>query len=188
MLYHVIRRSSHNNTNFSNKSASNYKNGSIPKLMPRYHYSRNTPNTTTSSTESFFPRHHSNVQSAKPTMTATTTSNSNNNHNNQYSYGSFKSSFIPLVTNIRTMTPNKREFIPIPITREDGTSITNNPIRSIPITFISDTNSSPMTATNNNNNNNNTINTNSNNGNNINPKPHYTSKFLCYKFIRTIIN
>jgi hypothetical protein len=147
MLYHVIRRSSHNNTNFSNKSTSKYKYGSVPQLMPRYHYSRTAPNSATASSESFFPRHHFNGQSTKPIMTPTTTSN--NNNNNQYSYGSLKSTFIPLVTNTRTMTPNKREFIQIPITREDGTSTTNNSLRSVPITFISETTSLPSTANNN---------------------------------------
>jgi hypothetical protein len=162
MLYHVIRRSPHNNRNFSYKSTSNYKNGSIPQLMPRYHYSRNAPNSATVSSESFFPRHQFNGQLSKPTMTATTTSN-NNDNNNQYSYGSFKSTFIPLVTNIRTMTPNKREFIQIPVTREDGISTTNNPIRSVPITFISET--TPLSST-----------ANNNNGN-TSSKPHYTSKY-----------
>jgi hypothetical protein len=161
MLYHVIRRSPHNNTNFSKKSPSNYKNGSIPQLMPRYHYSRIAPNSATASSESFFPRHHLNGQPFKPTMTTTTTSN-NNNTNNQYAYGSFKSQFIPLVTNIRTMTPSRREFIQIPIIREDGTTTTNNPIRAIPITFITETN--PLSSTGNNNN------------GNTNSRPHYTSK------------
>jgi hypothetical protein len=164
MLYHVIRRSSHNNTNFSNKSASNYKNGSIPLLMPRYHYSRIAPNSATTSSVSFFPRHYFNGQSSKPIMTTTTTSNNNNNNNNNpYSYGPFKSTFIPLVTNIRTMTPNKREFIQIPITREDGTSTTNNQIRPIPITILSETNSSSANV--------------HNNSGRTSPKPHYTSKY-----------
>jgi hypothetical protein len=163
MLYHVIRRSSHNNTNFSNKSPSSYKSGSVPQLMPRYHYSRIAPNSATASSESFFPRHHFNGQSTKPIMTTTTS----NNNNNQYSYGPLKSTFIPLVTNSRTMTPNKREFIQIPITREDGistTTLTNNPIRSVPITFISETTSLPSTANNNNN-------------GNITPKLNYASKY-----------
>jgi hypothetical protein len=166
MLYHVIRRSSHNNTNFSKQPTSNYKNGSILKLMPRYHYSRNAPNSAIASSESFFPRHQLNGQSFKPSMMATTTSNNNNNNNNQYSYGSFKSTFIPLVTNIRTMTPNKREFIQIPIIREDGIPTTNNPIRAVPITFINETNSLSPTPNNNNNNNGNT-----------NSRPHYNSKY-----------
>ena len=62
------------------------------------------------------------------------------------------------------MTPNRREFIQIPITREDGTTISNNAIRSVPITFISETTPLPNTTTN------------SNNGH-INSKPQYTSMF-----------
>jgi hypothetical protein len=103
------------------------------------------------------------------TATTTTTSNNNNNNNNNNnqnsSYGSFKSTVIPLVTNNRTMTSNKREFIQIPVTREDGTSITttNNQTRSVPITFISETNRlSPI----------------ANKNGNISPKPSFTSKFL----------
>jgi hypothetical protein len=149
MVYHVIRRSPHN-------SSSDYQNGSISQLMPRYHYSKITPSNATASSESFFPRQHLNGQSTKPLMTATTTSN--NNNNNQYSYGSFKSTFIPLVTNIRTMTPNKREFIQIPITREDGTTIPNNALRTVPVTFISETTPLPTTT----------------NGNSS-PKPSYTN-------------
>jgi hypothetical protein len=171
MLYHVIRRSSHNNNilDSSNKISSDYQNGSISPLMPRYHYSKIAPNNATASSESFFPRHHLNGQSSKPQMTATTTSNNNNNnnHNNQYLYGSFKSTFIPLVTNIRSMTPNKREFIQIPITREDGTTISNSPLRSVPVTFISESTPLPSTT----------------NGN-ASPKPSYTSKHQMNKFFK----
>jgi hypothetical protein len=153
MVYHVIRRA-------PNHSSSDYQNGSISKLMPRYHYSKIAPSSATTSSESFFPRQLSNGQSSKPLMTATTTSNNNNNNNNnQYPYGSFKSTFIPLVTNIRTMTPNKREFIQIPITREDGSTISNSPLRTVPVTFISEAMPLPPTT----------------NGNS-NPKPSYTSK------------
>lgn len=180
MLYHVIRRSPHNNNNNTNKnnginspnnSTSSYKNGTIPLLMSRFHYSKvNTPHSATSSTESFFPRQQFNGQSTKSNMTnaaasMTTTSNNNNNPN---LYSSFKSTFIPLVTNIRTMTPNKREFIQIPITREDGTLISNNAIRSVPITFISETTPLPTTTTTN-------YNNNSYNGSTTYSKPHYTS-------------
>ncbi|CAF2546132.1 unnamed protein product [Rotaria sp. Silwood2] len=158
MLYHVIRRPPNNNTNFSNKSTSNHKSRSLLKLMPRYHYSRIAPHSATTSSESFFPRQNSNLYSSKPTVTTTATSN-NNNYN--YSPGLFKSTFIPLVTNTRTMTPHKREFIQIPITREDGTSTTNNSIHSIPVTFISET-TALSSATN-------------DNSSKTSTKPHYTN-------------
>ncbi len=137
--------------------------------MPRYHYSKIPPNGLTSSSESFFPRPHLNGQSSKPLMTTTTTSD-NNNNNNQSSYSSFKSTFIPLVANIRAMTPNKREFIQIPITREDGTLLTNNAIRSIPITFVAG--KPAITSTTN------------NNSGNTSAKPQYTSKYQINQFLR----
>lgn len=163
MLYRVIRRPSYNNntTSSANPSPSNYENGSSPKLMPRYHYSKIAPSSATSSAESFFPRYHSNGQSSQPLM-ATTTSNNSNNHNLHYLSGSFKSTFVPLVTNIRTTTPNKREIIQIPITREDGTTISSNPLRAVPITFVGDT--TPLSSTAN------------SNGGNTSPKALYTSE------------
>ncbi|CAF1128851.1 unnamed protein product [Rotaria sp. Silwood1] len=126
--------------------------------MPRYHYSRIAPHSATTSSESFFQRQNSNGQSSKPLVTATTTSN---NHNNNYSSGLFKSTFIPLVTNTRAMTAHKREFIQIPITREDGTSVTNNSVHSIPVTFISETTALSSTT--------------NDNSRNTSPKPHYTN-------------
>jgi hypothetical protein len=133
--------------------------------MPRYHYSRTIPNSATnnSHSDSIFTRNHFDT---KPMMTAaTTTTTNNNNHHHPNSYGSFKSTIIPLVTNNRIATPNKREFIQIPITREDGTSSTvNNQTRSVPISFISETNAVPPTGNNNNNN------------GNISPRPTFTSK------------
>ncbi|CAF1003314.1 unnamed protein product [Rotaria sordida] len=115
--------------------------------MPRYQYSRIAPHSATTSSESFFQRQNSNGQSSKPIVTATTTSN-NNNHT--YSSGLFKSTFIPLVTNTRIMTPHKREFIQIPVTREDGTSTLNNTFHSIPVTFISETTTLSSTTNDNN--------------------------------------
>ena len=164
MVYHVIRRPLYNPNNSLNLSPSNSEDESSNKLMPRYHYSKFTPNSATASAESFFPRQHLNGQSSKPILTATTsTTNNNNNHNaNQYSHGSLKSSFVPLVTNFRTMTPSKRDFIQIPVTREDGTTISSNPLRSVPITFMSETTPLPSM-------------TNSNSGN-TSPKPLFTSK------------
>jgi len=162
MLYHDLRRHSHNNIYSSNQSPSNYESESIQELMPRYHYSRTASNNATPKSDSFFPRHYSNNQSSKPVMTATTASNNSNNanNNNQYSYGPLKSTFIPLVTNSRTIIPDKREFVDIPIKREDGTSTTNNSIRHLPVQFISETISLP-----------------SNNNGNTSPKPPYTSKY-----------
>lgn len=160
MVYHVIRRPLYNNHNSLNQSASNSEDELATKLMPRYHYSKLTPNSPTASAESFFPRQQLNGQSSKSSMT--TSAASANNNNNQYSYASLKSSFVPLVTNFRTMTPSKRDFIQIPITREDGSTISSNPLRSVPITFMNENTSSPST-------------TNSNNGN-TSPKPLYTSK------------
>jgi len=159
MLYHVIRRPSYNsNTSSFKPPPSNYETESREKLMPRYHYSKITPSSPTTSSESFFPRQHFNGQSSKPSMT--TTSN-HNNHNDQYPYGSFRSTFIPLVTNLRMMTPNKREFIQIPVTREDGTTTPNNPLRSVPITFVNETGSTASTT--------------NSNGGITNLKPQYTS-------------
>lgn len=164
MLYHVIRRPPHSHTNSSNKSATNQKNRSLLNLMPRYHYSRIAPHSASTSSESFFHRQNSNRQSSKPIPTITTTSNNNNNHNNnnQYSSGVFKSTFIPLVTNSRLMTPNKREFIQIPVAKEDGTS-TNNTMHSVPVTYISETTALPSTTT--------------DNSRNTTSKPNYTSKY-----------
>jgi hypothetical protein len=174
MLYHVIRRPLHSNTtNSSNQSRNNQRTGSVPPsttLMPRYHYSRIPPNSVTNnSSDSILTRNHTDGNILKPSMTATTTTtsnNNNNNHNNNQNStsGSFKSTIIPLVTNNRTITPNKREFIQIPITREDGTSIiTNNQTRSVPITFINEQNSSSPSA---------------NKNGNTSPKPSFTSKLL----------
>ena len=152
MVYHVVRRPLQTNTTNSSQQS---RGGSVPPsmLMPRYHYSRAIPNSATNN--------HS--DSIKPTMTATTITNNQPN-----SYGSFKSTIIPLVTNNRTQTPtpnNKREYIQIPITRDDGTSSTiNNQTRSVPISFISETNAVPPTGNNNNNN------------GNISPRPTFTSK------------
>ncbi len=163
MLYHVIRRPlRRNTTNSSNQTKTNQRTGSVQpsSLMPRYHYSRIVPNN---SSESILTPNHFNGNILKPSMTATTTTTSNNNYQNS-PYGSFKSTIIPLVTNNRTPTPNKREFIQIPITREDSTSIiTNNQTRSVPITFINETN--PLSPT-------------ANKNGNISPKPTFTSKFL----------
>ena len=152
MVYHVVRRPLQTNTTNSSQQS---RGGSVPPsiLMPRYHYSRAIPNSAT---------YNNHSDSIKPTMTATTITN-----NQPISYGSFKSTIIPIVTNNRTPTPTqntKREVIQIPITREDGTSSTiNNQTRSVPISFISETNAPPPTGNNNNN-------------GNISPRPTFTSK------------
>ncbi|CAF2750834.1 unnamed protein product [Rotaria sp. Silwood2] len=179
MLYHVIRRPSHHNiTNSSNQSTNNQESGSVPtsKLMPRYHYSRIVPTSSTNNSDSLLTRNSLDELTSKPTMTVTTTTSNNNNNNNNNiinSYGSFKSTFIPLVTNNRTIAQNRRDFIQIPITREDGTPIaTNNHSRSVPVTFISQTTTLPP-AGNNNNNNNENINSKANFINLLRPSSKY---------------
>jgi hypothetical protein len=154
MFYHVIRRPLHpNTTDSSNQPKTNRRSESVSSstLMPRYHYSRTSPNILTNTFDSY--------HFDEPTMTATTSNNNNN------SYGSFKSTFIPFVTNNQTTTPppsNMREFIQIPITRENGTAMTtNNYNRAVPITYISETRTSSPTAHNN---------------ENTNLKPSFTSK------------
>ncbi|CAF0853439.1 unnamed protein product [Adineta steineri] len=122
--------------------------------MSRYHYSRNAPNSATSRSDTFTPRHYASSQSLKPTVsTATTTSNIHNhntNHINQNSHGSFTSTFIPLVRSSRAATSDKRGFIHIPVKRDDGITLTNNHhhhnnnnnnVRSVPVTFINETSS-----------------------------------------------
>jgi hypothetical protein len=155
MLYHVIRRPLNpNTTNSSNQQRS--ESVSPPKLMPRYHYSRIVENNNP---DSNLTPNSLDDNSSKSIMTATTTTTSNNNNTNN-SYGPFKSSFIPLVTNKRP-TLNKREFTQIPISREDGTtSSTTNHTRSVPITYI-ETTTLPVT----------------NNGN-LNSRQNFTSKFF----------
>ncbi|CAF1002288.1 unnamed protein product [Adineta ricciae] len=107
--------------------------------MPRYHYSRMAPNTS----EVFLAENPSNGHSRKlsppPSTTVMTTTTSNNATNLP---GSFTSTFIPFVSSNRTGTPTMREFIQIPVNREDGgiTVQTNNLIRSVPITYITETN------------------------------------------------
>ena len=158
MLYHVIRRPLNpTTTNSPNQTRNNQRSGSVPAtptLMPRYHYSRIGQNNNTP--DSTFTRNNLDDNLSKSSMTATTTSN-----NNHSSYGPFKSSFIPLVTNQPIPITNKREFTQIPITREDGTAnSTNNHTRTVPITYI-ETATLPLT----------------NNGN-INSKQNFTSKFF----------
>lgn len=168
MLYHVVRRPPHNHTTTSsNPSPTSLRGGSVPPptLMPRYHYSRNVPTSAANTpTNSFLTRNHFD----RPAMTATTvTSNNNHFNSNPNSYGTFKSTIIPLVTNNRTTaaaSSNKREFIQIPVTREDGTSIiTNHQNRSVPINFINETNVLPPTA-------------NDPNNDNTSPRPTFTSR------------
>ncbi|CAF0786870.1 unnamed protein product [Adineta steineri] len=140
MLYHIIHRPIHSNTtNISNQP----KPESVPtqQLMPRYHYSRAIPNSVANTSDSYLIENNTGGHTIQPTMTATTTSNDNN------SYGSFKSTFIPFMTNNRSITPTMREFIQIPVTREDGTTIiTSNLSRSVPITYVSETGALPSIA------------------------------------------
>lgn len=124
--------------------------------MPRYHYSRIAPHSATTSSESFFRRQNSNGQS-KPSATTLT---SNNNNNNHFSLGTFKSTFTPLITHSRTMPAHRREFVQIPVTRDDGTSTSNGSIHSIPVTLLGETTQ---------------ISPNTNDSNrNQSPRPHYT--------------
>lgn len=170
MLYHPIHRPPYQTTtNASDQSTSNnQESGIVPPSMflPRYHYSRIVPNNTTNDADAYLSQETLDGHLSKPSMTATTTTASNNTQN---AYGPFKSTFIPFVPMNRAITPNRRDFIQIPITREDGTSMTtNSPTRSVPITFISQTNALPPGAHNNNNNNN----------ENNNSKTNLTSKLL----------
>ena len=113
--------------------------------MSRYRHTRVIPNSAASNFESSpSSRNHftgpPSQQILPPNMTTTTTAaaaaSMDNNSNHQHPYGSFRSTFIPFVTNGRTITPNNRKIVQIPITREDGTSIINSVNRSIPITFM----------------------------------------------------
>ena len=99
--------------------------------MPRYHYSRIAPTSShPPSPDSFLPRH--------PLTPTPTTTTSNTNPSNSLNYASFKSTFIPLVATTRANSSHKRESIPIPITREDGSTQNNeNSLRTVPITFVS---------------------------------------------------
>ena len=160
MLYHVVRRQPNTSqSSNSTSSSNNQRSGSVPPstLMPRYHYSRILPNSATNHSEPLSPRNPLETNSSKSTMTATTTTNNNNNHSAN-SFASFKSTIIPVVAHNRTITPNKREFVQIPVTKEE-------PTRSLPVSFVNETNSVPPTGNNNNTN------------GNLSPKATFTSKF-----------
>ncbi|CAF1368886.1 unnamed protein product [Adineta ricciae] len=101
--------------------------------MSRYHYSRHAPSSARS--ESLGPRQSSNGHLSKSVNSIATTSN-NHMHSPPMTP---KSSYIPLVRNSRSTTTDKRDFVQIPVKREDGTTITHNGIRSIPINFINET-------------------------------------------------
>ena len=137
MFYHVIALPlDENSSRPLNPSTSNQRKDfeARSSLMPRYHYSRTVPNMTASDFDAFANRNNSNGQAfASIVMPAT---------GDEHPYGSFKSTFIPLATNSRLAAPStsKREFIQIPITRDDGTSmLINSPARSVPITYRSET-------------------------------------------------
>ncbi|UJR30194.1 hypothetical protein I4U23_017733 [Adineta vaga] len=151
MLYHVIRHHIYHNLNLTNLS--------LFQLMSRYHYSRNAPSSARS--ESLGPRQYSNGHLSKSgSSTTMTTSN-----NNRSSPPTLKSTYIPLVRSSRSSTSDKRDFIQIPVKREDGTSVSNNGIRTIPITFINDTTSSSS----------NTMSSNNNHIRDIDSPPRYAS-------------
>lgn len=149
MFYNVVRRQPNTN-NSSNPStpSNNQRSGSVPSstLMPRYHYSRLLPNSATNHSESsvLSPRNQ-----LETNMTATT--NNHHHHQQPNSITSFKSTIIPVVANHRTTTPNKREFVQIPVTKEEST-------RSIPVSFINETNAISPPG-------------------NLSPKATFTSKF-----------
>ena len=147
MFYHVIALPLNQNSSRSlNPSTSNQRKDfeARSSLMPRYHYSRTVPNMTASDFDAFANRNNSNGHTFASIVMPTTATG------DEHPYGSFKSTFIPLLTTSRLAAPttSKREFIQIPITREDGTSmLINNPARSVPITYRSETsagNSSPV--------------------------------------------
>ncbi|UJR16306.1 hypothetical protein I4U23_003212 [Adineta vaga] len=145
MSYHVIHHPTHSNPN----NSSNQTNISLPtsQFMPRYHYSRIVPNTT----EVFLTENPSNGHSIKPPPPSSSTTVLTTTSNNIP--GSFTSTFIPFVSNNRTVTPTMREFIQIPVNREDGIIIQpNNLSRSVPITYIAETNTLPNLENNTNNN------------------------------------
>lgn len=125
MFYHVIRQHIIHNLHLTNKSLS--------QLMSRYHYSRHAPSSARS--ESLGPRQSSNGHLSKSINSIATTSN---NHTHSPPMAP-KSSYIPLVRNSRPTTSEKRDFVQIPVKREDGTTVTHNGIRSIPINFINET-------------------------------------------------
>lgn len=161
MLYYVVRGSPHHNTtDSSTQSTISLRSGSVspPTLMPRYHYSRNLPNSAANNpSNSFLIVNHFDAQTSpkQPTMTAATVTTTVTNPNStSNTFGTLKSTIIPRGAINRKPELNKREFIQIPVTREDGTSIITNhhQNRSVPINFINETNVLPPTANNNNNN------------------------------------
>ena len=138
MVYHVFYRLAPNQTKKSSNRhdpRQNIELISISQSMPRYHYSRAIPDVNTSSTTEAIINGKNATDSTVKVQTAAVSTNDENN------FGGFRAAVIPLVNNGRLSTEKKRDFVSIPITREDGTSIvtTNNQARSVPITYINET-------------------------------------------------
>jgi len=107
--------------------------------MPRYHYSRST--STSNDSDSTLIHDGTDDRTDKLSTSAT--------NDQQTAGGTFQSTFVPFLpttTTTRLMNGQKREFIQIPITREDNgvsspsssTTISTN-IRTVPITLTSET-------------------------------------------------
>lgn len=99
--------------------------------MPRYHYSKSatTPNET----------HLSSAQEITDDTTMKVQISTSSDAPS--GGGTFQSTFIPFLSTNRITTGNKREFIPIPITREENgasSSSTSN-TRTVPITYVNET-------------------------------------------------
>ena len=139
MFYHVIALPLNQNSSepLNPSTSSQRKDGERrSSLMPRYHYSRTVPDLAAGDFDAFAARNPSNGHTFASIVMPMPTTNGD-----EHPYGSFKSTFIPLSSNSRLAGPttSRREFIQIPITREDGTSILiSNPTRTVPITYRSE--------------------------------------------------
>ena len=97
------------------------------EAMPRYHYSRATSNS---------PLIHDLNDERSDQLPSVTT-------NEQPTGGTFQSTFVPFLPTNRLMKGQKREYIQIPISREDnGVSSSTTTTRTVPITFTSETSKS----------------------------------------------
>lgn len=110
--------------------------------MPRYHYSR----STSTSNDSDSTLIHDGIDDRNEKLSTSAT------NDQQTAGGTFQSTFVPFLpttTTTRLMNGQKREFIQIPITREDNavsspssssssSTMTTN-TRTVPITLTSET-------------------------------------------------
>lgn len=144
MVYHVIHRPSSNQLKKS-KARSDHTEIlgpiSVTKLMPRYHYSRATPDSNENHNESIVTGRNGDESTIKIQTTLPSV-------NDENVFGPLKAAFVPLTSHSRSTTPKRREFISIPITRDDGNSniTTNNSTRTVPITYVQDA-TNPLTTT-----------------------------------------